>query len=72
MVFSGNFSHLVSTHIAGSLLPLSDRLSTMCQQRANGVFPDLQNCFEQSYPQALDLALRAKHNVNIYSNQLIN
>ncbi len=38
----------------------------MCLQRADAVFPYLQNCFEQSYPQALDMPVRAKQDVSIY------
>jgi hypothetical protein len=40
----------------------------MRMQRADAVFPYLQNCFEQSYPQALDKPLRAIHDVFIYIN----
>ena len=42
----------------------------MRPQRADGVLPYLQNRFEQSYPQALDKPLRAKPDVNVYSNYL--
>jgi len=40
-------------------------------QRADGVLPYMQNCFKQSYPQALDKPLRAKLYINVYSNYLI-
>ncbi len=39
-------------------------------QRTDGVLPYLQNCFEQSYPQALDKPLRAILYVIVYSNQI--
>ncbi len=42
----------------------------MRPQRADGVLPYLQNRFEQSYPQDLDKPLRAKPDVNVYSNYL--
>jgi len=67
---SGNFTYRISTNDACSLLQLSYRLSTMRLQRTDGVLPYLQNCFEQSYPQALDKPLRAIFYLNVYNNHL--
>ena len=36
--------------------------------RIDGVLPNIQNRFEQSYPQALDMPLRAKLYIKVYSN----